>query len=139
MSRFILRRQVEFNHCDPAGIVFYPRYFEMLAATTERFFADVVDYGFGTADMSVPLGDVHASFTAPSRLGEWLDFSLSINEIGKTSVTFAITCTCAEQTRFVATLTLIHANPAKGKSAPWPDRVRTAMGPYLTDTKETPG
>jgi 4-hydroxybenzoyl-CoA thioesterase len=20
---------IEFNHCDPAGIVFYPRYFEM--------------------------------------------------------------------------------------------------------------
>ena len=27
---FIAQRKVRFQHCDPAGIVFYPRYFEML-------------------------------------------------------------------------------------------------------------
>lgn len=33
--------QIEFNHCDPAGIVFYPRYFEMVNSVIENFFADV--------------------------------------------------------------------------------------------------
>ncbi|MFD1807906.1 hypothetical protein ACFSHQ_06310 [Gemmobacter lanyuensis] len=29
--------QIEFNHCDPAGIVFYPRYFEMTNSVIENF------------------------------------------------------------------------------------------------------
>ena len=35
---------IEFNHCDPAGIVFYPRYFEMTNSVVENFFADEVVY-----------------------------------------------------------------------------------------------
>ena len=27
---------IEFNHCDPAGIVFYPRYFEMWGCLMAR-------------------------------------------------------------------------------------------------------
>ena len=27
---FTTQRKVRFQHCDPAGIVFYPRYFEMI-------------------------------------------------------------------------------------------------------------
>ncbi len=38
--------RVEFNHCDPAGIVFYPRYFEMANSVVENFFRDEVDYPF---------------------------------------------------------------------------------------------
>ena len=37
---------VEFNHCDPAGIVFYPRYFEMVNSVVENFFLEDVGYSF---------------------------------------------------------------------------------------------
>ena len=30
---------VRFQHCDPAGIVFYPRYLEMINQTVEEWFA----------------------------------------------------------------------------------------------------
>ena len=33
---------IEFNHCDPAGIVFYPRYFEMTNHVCENFFREAV-------------------------------------------------------------------------------------------------
>ncbi len=38
--------QIEFNHCDPAGIVFYPRYFEMTSAVVENFLADEIGRSF---------------------------------------------------------------------------------------------
>ena len=38
--------RVEFNHCDPAGIVFYPRYFEMTNSVCENFFREVVGYSY---------------------------------------------------------------------------------------------
>ena len=34
---FTLTQKVLFKHCDPAGIVFYPRYFEMINDCVEAF------------------------------------------------------------------------------------------------------
>ena len=46
--------QIEFNHCDPAGIVFYPRYFEMTNSVVENFFADVVGRSFAQSGTVAP-------------------------------------------------------------------------------------
>ena len=43
---------VEFNHCDPAGIVFYARYFEMTNSVCENFFAEVVRRSYAEAPVS---------------------------------------------------------------------------------------
>ena len=37
---FTTTRKVRFEHCDPAGIVFYPRYFEMINGTVEDWFEE---------------------------------------------------------------------------------------------------
>ena len=39
-------QKVLFKHCDPAGIVFFPRYYEMVNDCVEAFFADVLDWPF---------------------------------------------------------------------------------------------
>lgn len=140
---FTIRRQVEFNHCDPAGMVFYPRYFEMISALVERFFADVVDFswidmGALNGGMGTPTGNIEVRFRKPSRLGDWLDFSLSIERLGRSSATFAITCASGGETRFDCISTVVYANTYEGASAPWPDAVRDRMSRYMTsqDTKK---
>ena len=40
---FVSQVEVRFRHCDPAGIVFYPRYFEMINDFVEEWF----DKGMG--------------------------------------------------------------------------------------------
>ena len=40
---FTYPHKVLFRHCDPAGIVFYPRYFEMMNDTVEAFFGTALD------------------------------------------------------------------------------------------------
>ncbi|MGO4853065.1 acyl-CoA thioesterase, partial [Phaeovulum sp. W22_SRMD_FR3] len=139
-----LRRQVEFNHCDPAGIVFYPRYFEMISALTERFFADGVGHSWARMaaqdGAGTPLGAINIRFLAPSRLEDWLDFTLQIKALGSASATFALTCSCAGETRFTGEATVIHARLSQGHSSPWPDAVRRAMARYLLtppDTKDS--
>lgn len=139
---FRLTRKVEFNHCDPAGMVFYPRYFEMISATIERFLADAIEYswsdmgvfsgGFGT-----PMGRIEVRFANPSYLGEDLDFDLSITRLGRASATFAIRCSSADQTRFDCTATIIHAQTGGGSSAPWPDPVRARLNTYLIPSDPT--
>ncbi|WP_353476392.1 thioesterase family protein (plasmid) [Salipiger sp. H15] len=132
---FTIRRQVEFNHCDPAGIVFYPRYFEMISAVQERFFADALGCGWGEmiagTGMATPMGQIECRFHAPSRLGDWLDLSLAVKRLGSASATFVITCTSGDERRFTCQATVIHANAEQGTSAPWPAPLRDAMTRHL--------
>ncbi len=82
--------QIEFNHCDPAGIVFYPRYFEMVNSVIENFFADVVGRSFAQmhngAANGVPTVAIETSFQRPSRLGDKVLFSLAVEKIGGSSL-----------------------------------------------------
>lgn len=121
--------QIEFNHCDPAGIVFYPRYFEMTNSVVENFFADVVGRSFASmhfgAANGVPTVRIEANFTAPSRLGDKVTFALEILRLGTSSVTFAITGRMGEQQRMRADLTLVWIDG--GRAASWPTEMRTRM------------
>lgn len=132
---FTLRRQVEFNHCDPAGIVFYPRYFEMISAVTERFFADALGLSWGEMQRQggcgTPLGHIEARFLAPSRLGDWLTLALRVRKIGRSSVTVTIACACETDPRFDCTATMVHADLSGKTSAPWPDALRHEMARYI--------
>ncbi len=58
---------VEFNHCDPAGIVFYPRYFEMVNSVVENFFLEDVGHSFARMmeeGAGVPTARIEANFRA---------------------------------------------------------------------------
>ena len=122
--------QVEFNHCDPAGIVFYPRYFEMTNSVTENFFADIVGRSYAQMTMrdgnGVPTVKIEADFRAPSRLGDRLDFTLDIVRLGGSSVTLSIAAHGPGDLRMVARLTLVWVS-TEGRAAPWPADMRARM------------
>jgi 4-hydroxybenzoyl-CoA thioesterase len=117
---------VEFNHCDPAGIVFYPRYFEMLNSVVENFFADVVGVSFATMHLKmasgVPTVTLAADFVAPSRLGDKLIFMLDIEKIGRTSLSLQIEGKCEGEKRLSVRLTVVWVE--KGKAKGWPNGMR---------------
>ena len=96
--------RIEFNHCDPAGIVFYPRYFEMTNSVVENFFADEVGMSFAqmhNAGMrnGVPTVHIEADFMAPSRLGDKVAFTLIVRKLGGSSVAVEITGRMGEELR----------------------------------------
>ena len=80
---------VRFADCDPAGIVFYPRYMEMFNALVEDWcreglqlsFPDLINRGWG-----LPVVHLNVDFSAPSLLGETLSTSLAVRSIGASSV-----------------------------------------------------
>lgn len=125
--------QIEFNHCDPAGIVFYPRYFEMTNSVIENFFADVVGRSFASmhlgAQNGVPTVSIAADFIAPSRLGDKVLFTLQIVKLGRSSVTVQITGRMGEDLRMQATLTLVWIEAMK--AAAWPANMRAALQSYM--------
>lgn len=127
--------RVEFNHCDPAGIVFYPRYFEMTNSVCENFFREVVGYPYEAmmADgIGVPTARIATDFRAASRLGDMLDWTLAVENVGGSSVTFLLAARCGGTDRLSVRLTQVWLSPEK-RPARWPDHIRAALAAHLED------
>jgi 4-hydroxybenzoyl-CoA thioesterase len=125
--------QIEFNHCDPAGIVFYPRYFEMINSVVENFFKDVVGRSFAAmlsgAQNGVPTVALEAQFMAPSRLGETILFSLQANRLGTSSLGLTVSAHLADALRLRANLTLVWTDQMK--ATPWPPEMRARLSEFM--------
>lgn len=89
---------VRFQHCDPAGIVFYPQYFVLFHEVIEGWFNDGlgVDYAefIGRENLGIPTASIQAEFVSPSKHGETLRFGLHVREIGRSSINLCLTA-CA--------------------------------------------
>ena len=82
-------RDVEWGDCDPAGIVFNPRFFEWFDAATAGIFASA---GIPKADLltrfncaGIPLVETRARFLAPSKFGDQVVIESGIAEFGRSS------------------------------------------------------
>jgi 4-hydroxybenzoyl-CoA thioesterase len=130
--------RIEFSHCDPAGIVFFPRFFEMLNSQVENFFRDAMAYPFERMILaerhSVPTVHFEIDFRAPARLGELLRFALGVKRLGRTSVDLAHVAHGPDGSlRLSATQRLVWVNP-EGRSAPWPDALRARLAAHLEES-----
>nr|WP_315593317.1 acyl-CoA thioesterase [uncultured Cupriavidus sp.] len=128
--------RVRFKHCDTAGIVFYPRYFEMLNDFIEDWFAEALDWPFDAMHVSghagIPTAALECRFEAPSRLGERLTRELRVTHVGRSSFTVAIRFVGPDNdTRMAITQRLVCVDTRTMTSQPLPGAVCTAMGRYL--------
>lgn len=81
--------QVEWGDCDPAGIVYFPRFFEYFDACTNALFERA---GFKKAEMlkqyalvGIPLIEAGAQFYVPAAFGESVTVETRIVEWGTSS------------------------------------------------------
>jgi 4-hydroxybenzoyl-CoA thioesterase len=123
--------QVRFAHVDGAGIVFYPRYFEMLNAAVEDWFAQALGADFRSMHfdrgIGVPTVQLSSEFHAPSTLGEELTIRLTPNKIGRTSCSYTAVFSAAGRDRLTANGTLVCMNLVTLEAEPWPDDIRQRM------------
>lgn len=135
MSVFEQIVQVRFEHCDPAGIVFYPRYFAMINRLIEDWFAEELDTPWDIlhreTQAGVPTVRIEIDFTAASRQGDRLRLSLRVLDVGRASVRLSITARGAEtgDLRFRAIQTLAYVANQDGnmRAASLPDDLAAAM------------
>ncbi|MCQ0968849.1 acyl-CoA thioesterase (plasmid) [Paracoccus sp. TK19116] len=115
---------IEFAHCDPAGIVFYPRYVEMAQNVVETFFTEELDHPFAklvAGGGGVPAVSLSFTFRKPSRLGDRLRWTLDVARIGRTSIDFAL----AADDRLTAGITVVWTEGMA--PAPIPDPIRQRL------------
>jgi 4-hydroxybenzoyl-CoA thioesterase len=82
--------RVQWGDCDPAGIVFYPRYFEWFDAGTILLFEKATGLTkikmlekYGGAGLA--LIEASAKFAVPSQYGDDIEIETSVKEFGRSS------------------------------------------------------
>lgn len=134
---FTTKAQVRFAHVDAAGIVFYPRYFEMLNAAVEDWFAQALKADFKNLHfgrkIGLPTVKIDVEFLSPSRLGDDLTISITPTEIGRSSCSLSVLFSAEGRNRLRANVKLVCMDIETQRSLPWPDDVRAgieaALGP----------
>lgn len=126
---------IRFHHCDPAGIVFYPQYFVLFNELVEDWFNQGLGIDFARFHVEdatgVPMGSIACRFLSPSKVGETLRLSLSVNRIGKSSLELNVTGKSRETVRVQATLTVVFASLKSHRSVPISDDMRARLERYL--------
>ena len=142
MMTFQTQLPVLFRHCDVAGIVFYPRYVEMVNEIIEQWFAEALAVPFRKLHLErglgIPTVRLEVDYRAPSTLGDVIDFALVATEIRTRAFSVRIVGKVGETECLVSNSTLVFVksgNSFKGegamKSTPIPDDIRARMEAYL--------
>ena len=134
---YVSETRVRFRHCDPAGIVFYPRYFEMINDFVEEWFDKALGHSFHRllTDMrlGIPTASIQCDFTAPSRWNDTLRQELALRRIGGSSINFDVRFVGQddERQRLSANATLVFVDVRSVRPAPMPQALRQRMAAYL--------
>lgn len=128
--------QVRFADCDPAGIVFYPRYLEMFNRVVEDWCAQALACSFARMHLELGMGlptvRLQTEFFVASRLGDQLRAQLSVCKIGSSSLTVRIKLYAQDGVlRVAGELVLVWIELRAARSCPLPQEMRQAAGLFL--------
>ncbi len=125
---------VRFTHTDPAGYVFFPRFFEMFQACVEDWFNHglKVDYAQQILEHGVglPTARTECDFSKPCKLGEKIEISLSVEKVGNSSLTVLFVGRVNGEDRLRARSVLVAIDAATGRPVPISDKLRSKLKEY---------
>ncbi len=137
---FIKKEKVRFQHVDYAGIVFYPRFLEMLNCLVEDFYEEALELPFKNIHKTggIPTVDLKIQFKKAARLGDELTKYLWLKNIGGSSMVCGFkfehedSSTCLEGE---VTLVKVDFLNDRGdiKASPFTDAMRTVLERYKSE------
>ncbi|MBL8378397.1 MAG: acyl-CoA thioesterase [Burkholderiales bacterium] len=136
--------EISFRHCDPAGIVFYPRYAEMINDVVEHWFKHGLGCDFATLHgpraIAIPVVKLQIDFKNPGFLGETLEAGLVVSRLGTSSLSLDITmrgqgAAQATDLKLVANLTVVFVDMGGKKAIEIPADLRAALERYRSDER----
>ncbi|MCX8114517.1 MAG: acyl-CoA thioesterase [Burkholderiaceae bacterium] len=128
------RRTVRFAHCDPAGIVFYPRFFEIAHEAKEEWFRAVVGVPFqqfvGARGRGLPIVRLEADFLAASRHGDELDIAMSVAQLGRSSLHLHYAFGCGGEPRLAIRTVIVQTDLRTGRPVPIEGELRERIAAF---------
>lgn len=121
---FTKQEKIRFKHTDFAGIVFYPRFLEMLNDLVEDWFEEALERPFSKMhdpdqeqSNGIPTVDLKVQFKNAARIGEVLTKKLWVKELKSSSVICGFQFTNeTEKTVLEGEVTLVNVAISKDRS-----------------------
>ncbi len=152
---FTTQKLIRFHHCDPAGIVFYPRYYGLLHEAQEDWLAHIgfPEHTLIASGVGVPIVNMQTDFLGMSRYGDEVRIDVDLWKLGNSSLGMRY-CLYSEeankyqdssaawlenmpakprQVRLRAKSVVVYSQVPGGKPVRIPDDLRAAMQPYLNE------
>jgi 4-hydroxybenzoyl-CoA thioesterase len=125
---------VRFSHCDPAGIVYFPRYFDMINGVVEDWFAGALGlpHHHFIRDRRIGLGPAHAEadFMKPGFLADELVFAVLVDRIGNSSLALSVHAHRGEEPVLSAGMVIVTTSLVEHRAIRIPDDLRAALEHY---------
>ena len=132
---FTTERKIRFSHCDPAGIVYFVNFFDMVSGAVEDWFGEALGWTFN--DMHIrrrvgfPIVNTGCEFFKPCHLGDRLELELAIAKLGSSSIEFEVTGRVAGEEKFRARHKVAMMSLDTQRALPIPMDLREKMQPFV--------
>jgi 4-hydroxybenzoyl-CoA thioesterase len=158
---FTTPKAVRFHHCDPAGIVYYPRYYGLLHEAQEDFLAHIgfPEHQLIASGVGVPIVNMQTDFSGMSRYGDQLFVAVGLWKLGGSSIGmyyeihstlgnvyagqapllafespengYSPVCGSANTLKLRAKSVVVHSSVPQGVPQRIPDELRAALAPHV--------
>jgi 4-hydroxybenzoyl-CoA thioesterase len=137
VHRFERALTIRFSHCDPAGIVFYPRYFTMFNDLVEDWVTQALGIPYadllGRRRTGLPTVSLNTQFSAVSRMGDEVMMGLTLEHVGRSSIRLGLGCRQGTQQRVTMEQVLVVTDLDTHRAIAIPDDLRQAMLSFQQD------
>ena len=132
---FTRERLIRFSHCDPAGIVYFVNFFDMVGGVVEDWFAEAVGLPFQEMHLQrrigFPIVNTSCEFFRPAHLGDLLRLELAIARLGQSSIEFEVRGSARGEEKFLARHKVALVSLDTWRAQPIPPDMRVKMQPFV--------
>jgi YbgC/YbaW family acyl-CoA thioester hydrolase len=128
--------EVRFGDCDPAGIVYFPRFFDFFHQAMETWFPTHLGLGYDefvrVRNLGFPAVHTQADFERPCRFGDRIEIHQRVTKLGRSSIAFAYEVHGDDGRRATGrsvcvVMNLDERSPEHGKSVAIPEQLRARI------------
>jgi 4-hydroxybenzoyl-CoA thioesterase len=138
---FRVEYPIRFSHCDPAGQVYFPRFFDLLHDALEDWFNFGLRERFADFLLEQRLGTptvgTQCDFLSPARFGDTLAVELTILRLGNSSIELAFNASIDGRACLKCRHTICIFSTQTSKAVPIPEALRERMRDYLAAPSDT--
>jgi len=132
---FSIELPIRFSNCDPAGIVYFPEFFDMINSLVEDWFTIGMEASYADLMMRQRIGtptiDIQCEFVKPCRYGERLKMELAVTHLGRSSFKLAETGTVGGEVRWRTRHALCFLSTETSRPVPIPEALREKMAQFM--------
>jgi 4-hydroxybenzoyl-CoA thioesterase len=134
-AAFARERLIRFSHCDPAGIVYFVNFFDMVGGVVEDWFRDAVGLPFQEMHLErrigFPIVKTGCEFFRPAHLGDTLRLELAVARLGRSSIEFVVRGLVGGEEKFCARHKVALVSLDSWRPLPIPEDMRAKMQPFV--------